>query len=55
MADARERPLEHLWLLTTTFLHAAIRLYERWGFSIDPDAEADLHGTPLIRMDRPLG
>lgn len=41
------------WLYTTEFLHAAIRLYERAGFHrFDEDPPADLHGTPLIGMER---
>ena len=43
-----------VWLLTTEFLHAALRLYERSGFVVeDPDGEPPhLHGTPLISMAR---
>ena len=51
---ARERGVERLTLATTPFLTAAIRLYERYGFVEDAQAPADLHGTPLIAMSKPL-
>ena len=43
-----------LFLSTTPFLHAAIRLYERSGFvRIDQDPK-DLFGTPLFTMEKVL-
>lgn len=41
-----------LTLTSTPFLTGAIRLYERHGFR--RAGSADLHGTPLIPMTRPL-
>ena len=40
-------------LSTTPFLHGAIRLYERAGFTRLPDP-LDLHGTPLFGMAKEL-
>jgi len=40
-------------LSTTPFLHAAIRLYERAGFTPQP-GPLDLHGTPLFAMIKDL-
>ncbi len=43
---------KRLTLCSTPFLHRAIRLYEKFGFvrcGVD-----DLHGTPLIKMEKYL-
>jgi GNAT superfamily N-acetyltransferase len=42
-----------LRLSTTPFLHSAIRLYERAGFTPQP-GPLDLHGTPLFAMVKNL-
>src|SRR5215469_2644427 len=44
-----------MFLTTTPFLTAAIRLYERLGFMRVPIGTADLFGTPLIKMRKDLG
>jgi GNAT superfamily N-acetyltransferase len=41
-----------LFLSTTPFLHAAIRLYERYGFRRTCDGDHDLFGTPLLTMEK---
>jgi N-acetylglutamate synthase-like GNAT family acetyltransferase len=43
-----------LFLSTTPFLHRAIRLYEKCGFTRTDEAPYDLHGTPLFTMERIL-
>jgi ribosomal protein S18 acetylase RimI-like enzyme len=43
-----------LVLSTTPFLDRAIRLYERLGFVKTTDGPHDLHGTPLVTMEKPL-
>lgn len=41
-----------IFLSTTPFLSAAIRLYERHGFRRRDDGEHDLFGTPLFTMEK---
>ena len=43
-----------LFLSTTPFLLAAIRLYERSGFRRMTDSDHDLFGTPLLTMEKPI-
>src|SRR5579862_2959357 len=43
-----------VFLSTTPFLAAAIRLYERLGFRRTEDGEHDLFGTPLFTMEKNL-
>lgn len=44
-----------LILSTTPFLHRAIRLYERFGFSRSREGPSHLSGTPLFTMVKNLG
>lgn len=54
-AFASDRSAGRLYLSTTPFLHHAIRLYEAEGFRVVPgEGPSDLHGTPLVTMERPL-
>lgn len=50
---ARDSGAGRLYLSTTPFLHAAIRLYERAGFRRSGAGPDHLHGTPLFTMERP--
>jgi ribosomal protein S18 acetylase RimI-like enzyme len=43
-----------VFLSTTPFLHAAIRLYERAGFRRNGEGTQDLFGTPLFTMEKEL-
>jgi len=43
-----------IFLSTTPFLSAAIRLYERLGFRRTEGGEHDLFGTPLFTMEKYL-
>lgn len=43
-----------VFLSTTPFLSAAIRLYERLGFRRTEDGAHDLFGTPLFTMEKNL-
>ena len=45
---------QHMFLSTTPFLAAAIRLYERFGFHKSNDALHELFGTPLFSMVKQL-
>jgi GNAT superfamily N-acetyltransferase len=51
---AKRSGCRRLWLTTTPFLSGAIRLYERFGFTVVPDGTADLFGTPLLTMTKPI-
>jgi len=53
-AYARERGFTRLTLCTTPYLARAIRLYERRGFRRVAEGPADLFGTPLFTMAKPL-
>jgi GNAT superfamily N-acetyltransferase len=50
----RERGHTRVFLRTTPFLHAAIALYSRSGFTLCQGAERDLHGVPLFEMEKGL-
>ncbi len=43
-----------MYLSTTPFLFAAIRLYESLGFRRTGEPPDELHGTPLFTMAKPL-
>lgn len=43
-----------VYLSTTPFLDAAIRLYQRHGFQATDAPPHDLHGTPLVTYERRL-
>jgi len=49
---AIEQGCSRLFLSTTPFLHAAIRLYENSGFRRVQDGGHDLFGTPLFTMEK---
>ncbi len=51
---ARRHRASRIYLSTTPFLHAAIRLYETAGFARTPQPPHDLHGTPLVTMEKTL-
>ncbi len=53
-AYAVEHGFEALLLNTTPFLHAAIRLYERYGFARMESEPHDLSGTPLFAMRKAM-
>lgn len=48
------RGCARMYLSTTPFLHSAIALYERFGFERIADGPHDLHGTPLLTMEKRL-
>jgi GNAT superfamily N-acetyltransferase len=50
----RERGHTRVFLRTTPFLHAAIALYSRSGFTLCQAAERDFHGVPLFEMEKVL-
>jgi putative acetyltransferase len=50
---ATQTGCRRLFLTTTPFLHAAIRLYERSGFRMTGE-RSDLFGTPLLIMEKLL-
>jgi ribosomal protein S18 acetylase RimI-like enzyme len=56
VAHAVAQGMKRVELSTTPFLDEAIRLYERLGFerTAESGPPADLHGTPLVTMVRPL-
>jgi putative acetyltransferase len=43
-----------LSLSTTPFLSRAIKLYQKMGFAFSDERIEDLHGTPLLRMEKEL-
>ena len=49
---AVERGYKRLFLSTTPFLSAAIRLYEHFGFQRIAAGPHDLFGTPLFTMEK---
>ena len=49
---ALSRRTERLFLSTTPFLHAAIRLYEDFGFRRTSEPPHDLFDTPLFTMEK---
>ena len=49
---ALEQGCSRVFLSTTPFLDAAIRLYEKSGFRRVQDGGHDLFGTPLFRMEK---
>jgi ribosomal protein S18 acetylase RimI-like enzyme len=51
-AHAAEQGCKRIFLSTTPFLEAAIRLYEKFGFRRVPGSEHDLFGTPLFTMEK---
>jgi ribosomal protein S18 acetylase RimI-like enzyme len=53
-AYAAEQGCKRIFLSTTPFLDAAIRLYEKSGFRRVPGSEHDLFGTPLFTMEKHL-
>jgi putative acetyltransferase len=51
---AMEHHYQRLFLSTTPFLHAAIHVYERFGFQRTDNGPHDLFGTPLFTMEKVL-
>lgn len=51
---AREKGCQRIYLSTTPFLAAAIRLYEQYGFRRIEEGPYELHGTPLFTMEYTL-
>lgn len=51
---ARERHFKCMFLSTTPFLLAAIRLYDTFGFQRREEIPGGLFGTPLFRMEKEL-
>jgi GNAT superfamily N-acetyltransferase len=47
--------ITRMFLSTTPFLDAALALYERFGFVLCNHPPHDLHGTPLLTMEKFLG
>ena len=43
---------KRLFLSTTPFLSRAIKLYQQLGFVLSDQQIEDLHGTPLLRMEK---
>jgi GNAT superfamily N-acetyltransferase len=43
-----------VYLTTTPFLHAAIRMYQKHGFKRMPTGPQDLFGTPLFAMEKKI-
>jgi N-acetylglutamate synthase-like GNAT family acetyltransferase len=53
-AFAKTQGFKRLFLSTTPFLLAAIRLYENFGFQKTDAGPFDLFGTPLFTMEKIL-
>jgi ribosomal protein S18 acetylase RimI-like enzyme len=51
---AVSKNVARLYLSTTPFLFAAIRLYESLGYRRTGEPPDDLFGTPLVCMAKPL-
>ena len=51
---ANSQGARRLLLSTTPFLERAIRLYESFGFERTDEGPHDLHGTPLLTMQKLL-
>jgi GNAT superfamily N-acetyltransferase len=51
---ARQMGCGRLFLSTTPFLYAAIRLYQRCGYAHTAGSNGDLFGTPLLTMAKNL-
>jgi putative acetyltransferase len=51
---AAAKKYKSLFLSTTPFLSRAIRLYQEMGFVLSDEQIDDLHGTPLLRMEKEL-
>lgn len=49
---ALSKEAAEMYLSTTPFLFAAIRLYESLGYRRTPEPPHDLHGTPLVTMTK---
>jgi len=45
---------KRLFLSTTPFLSRAIKLYQQMGFVFSDEPMEDLHGTPLLRIEKEL-
>jgi GNAT superfamily N-acetyltransferase len=50
----QDRGHARVFLRTTPFLHSAIALYSRAGFTLCQGAERDLHGVSLFEMEKRL-
>jgi GNAT superfamily N-acetyltransferase len=50
----QERGHRRVFLRTTPFLHTAIALYSRAGFTLCHGPERDFHGVPLFEMEKTL-
>jgi len=51
---AVEEGCSRIFLSTTPFLHASIRLYEKQGFRRTPEGPQNLFGTPLFTMEKKI-
>jgi len=51
---AADEGYARMFLVTTPFLHSAIRLYERSGFRRTEGGIHDLFGTPLFTMEKSI-
>jgi ribosomal protein S18 acetylase RimI-like enzyme len=53
-SNARESPLDRMFLCTTPFLSSAIHLYSRFGFKRISDKYDDFFGTNIFSMEKLL-